>query len=348
MALAKVISVTFLYSLSLDIMVTISDSSEINLKIGFIFPSVRNAPSAKTAFKIGLENAEHYLSGSRINISFGMGDTKCNPKHGVEAVIKLQKKLQGLDGIIGSHCSKVCKPVGLITAAWNIPQVAYFCTSIELSDRKTYPTFTRTRINIFAMARVIHAVLSIFKWNRYSIVTTDVKHYQRSAEFLQKLSEKSGMDAQIYSFSATVTGNQLDSSNLEILRSIVRTVRHSSRVTVVNMYEEDLRNFLILAKQEGLTDESHAFIGLDSAYRGSRVEARLIEPNLSDTELYQGIIAVTEDAVPDTPVWHNFYNKMLVLMSSNNVSQERIDSFKNEDKQSAGEHKFDLMTEKYL
>ena len=118
----------------------------------------------------------------------------------------------------------------------------------------------------------------------------------------------------------------------------MRTVRHSSRVTVVNMYEEDLRNFLILAKQEGLTNDNHAFIGLDSAYRGSRPEARLIEPNLSDIELYQGIIAVTEDAVPDTPAWHNFYNTMSMLMSYNNVSQERIDSFKNKDKQSAGEN----------
>ena len=79
MALAIVLPVAFLYSLSLDILVAIGDSSEINLKIGFIFPSVRNAPSAKAAFKIGLENAKHYFNGSQIDISFGMGDTKCNP-----------------------------------------------------------------------------------------------------------------------------------------------------------------------------------------------------------------------------------------------------------------------------
>ncbi len=70
-------------------------------------------------------------------------DSYCEPRRGMAMVIDMWVSVDHLDGIIGGMCSVVCQPVSLLAAAWNIPVVSPTCSSPTLSDKSTYPTFSR-------------------------------------------------------------------------------------------------------------------------------------------------------------------------------------------------------------
>ena len=54
------------------------------------------------------------------------------------------------------------------------------------------------------------------------------------------------------------------------------------------MYSEDIRHFLILAKEEGLVNGEYIFIGHE-AYWGSAGSAWYLEPQLDDTKFIMGL-----------------------------------------------------------
>ena len=62
---------------------------------------------------------------------------------GIKVTVDIWDSVDRLDGLIGGGCSVVCQPVALLAAAWNVPVVAWACASPPLSDKVTYPTFTR-------------------------------------------------------------------------------------------------------------------------------------------------------------------------------------------------------------
>jgi ABC-type branched-subunit amino acid transport system substrate-binding protein len=45
-----------------------------------------------------------------------------------------------VDAVIGPDCEASCEPSAALTAAHNIPQISYSCSSDLLSDKKAYPT----------------------------------------------------------------------------------------------------------------------------------------------------------------------------------------------------------------
>ena len=67
-----------------------------------------------------------------------------------------------LDMVLGAGCSVVCQPVSLMTAAWNLPTVSFSCASGSLSDKDTYPTFTRSVGPYVGFAPMFNAILDVF------------------------------------------------------------------------------------------------------------------------------------------------------------------------------------------
>ena len=76
-------------------------------------------------------------------------------------------EVDDLDAFIGDGCSVVCQPVSLLAAAWRIPVVSFGCTSDSLSDKITYPTFTRVEGTWSILAPVIKDLSGKFGWNRF-------------------------------------------------------------------------------------------------------------------------------------------------------------------------------------
>ena len=285
--------------------------------------------SVSVALKMGLKKAKQNLPGYKID--YTMKNSMCNPKVGIKAVIKLRKKYKRLDAVIGSQCSIVCEPVGLLTAVWNIPQVSSRCSSILLSDKIVYPTFSRPRGNNLHTSRVVVNVLQAFGWQRFSIISTDDSFFKLATGYLRRLSEEYNMDVQVYTFSTTIIGENVDNEKLGTLRSLIHAMNETTRVTVLCMFRRDLRNFLILAKQQGFLDKGYVLLGLDTAYRGSEVVLRDIDPQIPDTEIYQGLIAVTEDDGPITEQRQTFRTEILSSYSSSNISKQEIAAFRSDE-----------------
>ena len=224
------------------------------------------------------------------------------------------------------QCSVVCEPVGLLASLWNIPLVATYCSSNLLSDRRVYPTFSRVRGDNVYTSRVIKNMLQKFSWQRFSIISNDDSVFKLAAEYLLKFSEKHDMDARLYTLSTTVVGENVDNEKLSELQSLIHTLKETSMVILLYIYDSDLRHFLILARQHGLLNGDFVFIGLDGAYRGSTIALREIEPQTADGELYQGLIAVTEGGGQNTAQWEEIRNETFSYYSLSNISRQEMET----------------------
>ena len=254
-----------------------------------------------------------------------MKDSECSPKVGVKAVLNLQRENLKLDAIIGSQCSLVCEPVGLLAAIWNIPLVASRCTSMSLSDKTMYPTFIRARGNSIYASRAIINVLRTFGWLRFSIISSDDAVFKLNAQYLSNFFGNHDMDVQLHIFSTASFDQNISLKKLDVFRSLIQMVKETSRVTLLLMQDIALRNFLILAKEQGFLSKDYVFIGLGPAYRGSILASGSIEPQITDSELYQGVIAVIEDDSPITEQWEKINNETFAYFSQQNLNKKEME-----------------------
>ena len=296
-------------------------SGRMRLNIGFVWQKSKFQHPVFSAFQIGVRSVKQQVHG--YDIHYGIEDTSCNSKIGMKAALKLKKKYHHMDGIIGSRCSVVCEPVGLWAAALNIPLVSAKCNSNKLSDKKNYPTFTSARGYITSSSMIVFLMLQKLGWTTFSIITSDLPLFKLAADQPWELSKEHGMNVQLFTFSSTVKGYEINQEKVNTLRLLLHGLKYDSRITL--MYDADARNFLILAKYEGILSENHVFIGFDSVYRGTLIAVKNIEPELSDTVVYEGVIAITEDDVPKTEEWKKFQNEIALSLLTKNYSQDQIE-----------------------
>ena len=260
------------------------------------------------------------------DIHYSIEDASCNAKMGMKAVLRLKQKYHQLDGIMGPQCSVACEPVGLYTAALNIPQVSARCVSNRLSDKKIFPTFTTARGYSKSWTVTVLSVLQKLGWKTFSIVTSNYAVFKLEAKRQQKLCEDHGMVVKLYTFSTTVRGGKVDQKKLNTLRKLLHGLKAKSRVTLMYMYDRDIRNFLTLARFESLLSEDHIFIGFDHTYRGTMIEEKYIRPDLTDSVVYEGVITITENYITGTAMWDEFKEEMVSSLSMQNYSQDQIET----------------------
>ena len=298
-------------------------TSKKRLNIGFLWAKNNFQNIAFSAFEIGVKHVKYEVAS--FDIHYNMEDSYCNAKIGMKAVLRLKQKYHQLDGIFGPQCSVACEPVGLYTAALNIPQISARCTSNKLSDKKIYPTFTSARGYSKSWTVIVLSLLQKLGWNALSIVTNDAPVFKLEAKRQQKLCEEHGMNVQLYTISSTVRGDKVDKKKLDTLRRLLLGMKEKSRVTLMYMYDKDIRNLLILAKYEELLNKDHVFIGFNPTYRGTMAEVKYIEPHLTDALVYDGVIAITGDHATDTARWNEFMNEMALALSMKNYTQDEIE-----------------------
>ena len=108
-----------------------------------------------------------------ITVEWSWLDTKCESLDGFTAAVSLWNNTDDLDAFIGAGCSTVCRPVALLAAALNLPFVSFGCTENVLSDKETYPTFSRTVGPWSFLAPVVDKLLEAMDWRtRIGIVST--------------------------------------------------------------------------------------------------------------------------------------------------------------------------------
>lgn len=75
-----------------------------------------------------------------------------------------------ISGVVGAASSVTSVQVANLLRLFKIPQVSYFSTSPELSNKQRFEYFTRTIPSDLHQARAIVAIVKTFGWRYVSII----------------------------------------------------------------------------------------------------------------------------------------------------------------------------------
>ena len=89
------------------------------------------------ALAVDMVNANKSLLPGLV-LKFSWADSGCSAIHGLAAMGELLGGASQISAVIGPACSTACEVVSHLTAAQNIPQISWGCTSPTLSNKKEY------------------------------------------------------------------------------------------------------------------------------------------------------------------------------------------------------------------
>lgn len=245
-------------------------------------------------------------------IDFIFAETRCDGRVGMKSAVEMRLQAR-IDALIGCSCSSVCLPVGLLAAAWNLPEISYYCYSELLSDKSVYPTFTRTVGTFQKFLAPTMDILEAFGWNRLAIIAGPGPSFEEFCKLLKTECESRGWYVTYNFVDAIMDGDKVSEERLAIQRGIVRDIKARVRVIFILSYMTDLRAFLVTCSDEGMMNGEYAFLGLETAFfRDSYMTFR---PEMTDNLIRQGMIAIiTEDGAGGT--WDKYMSQTSMTLWS--------------------------------
>lgn len=162
------------HSLSLNVQGSV-DGTPPTFDVAVLMPSSGNWTVGQSIGSAPIVALQRITSESVLpySVNWEWKDTQCNPRVGTKVLMELWNAASDLDAIIGGGCSIVCKPVALIAASFNIPFVSFGCNDDSLSDKVTYPTFTRTVGPWGSLSTMLDKIFEYLHWTtRVGIVSS--------------------------------------------------------------------------------------------------------------------------------------------------------------------------------
>ena len=166
------------------------------------------------------------------DVSFQYNDSLCEARRGLGAAVDAWSTVNRIHGeynfhgFIGPGCSVACEPVGLLSAAWNLPVVSFSCTSDSLSNKYTYPTFTRAVGTWLSLAPMFVRVCEQYNWRRVAIITSTENLMQLTANGANSALLAAGVDVKYYTVEP---GQGATSETLGNTNAVVKSVKKEAR-----------------------------------------------------------------------------------------------------------------------
>ena len=120
-----------------------------NLHLALLVPTADSWPEGRAsigaiALAVDAANAQADQPGSESairggKITYSWREVDCEPSAALAALTRILDE-GPVDAVVGPDCSTACESTAILTAGLDIPQISYSCSSIALSDKKTYPT----------------------------------------------------------------------------------------------------------------------------------------------------------------------------------------------------------------
>lgn len=209
------ITLVLFYPCSHEAQFSLNGTKEI--KLGVTIPWTGDNWDAGPRFASGIliaidkvNNDPTLLPG--LNLTFEWKDSKCEESVGLTAAVDLYStSTPKIHALIGPACSAGCKAVGYLASHWNMPLISYACGSVELSDKRSFPTFART-VGVYSKSGdIIVGLMKWYKWDRVAILTSTSFLWASITAGVRQDVEKNGMKISFYqNFNEeTVTDEQL-------------------------------------------------------------------------------------------------------------------------------------------
>lgn len=195
---------------------------------------------------VALEQSIEFIRDSLISAEEEEGLMKC-----VDGSTSLYRAKKPIVGVIGPGSSSVAIQVQNLLQLFNIPQIAYSATSMDLSDKTLFKYFMRVVPSDAQQARAMVDIVKRYNWTYVSAVHTEGNYGESGMEAFKDMSAKEGIciahSYKIYSNA----GEQSFDKLLEKLRS------HLPKARVVVCFCEGMtvRGLLMAMRRLGLADE---------------------------------------------------------------------------------------------
>ena len=199
-------------------------------------------------------------------IHYELRPTQCEADNAVKAYLNVSRASPKPHAIFGGTCSGPSMAFALTAGVEEIPILSHTASSAKLSDKDTYPTFTRLVAPDDASGQVgaLVALLDSFGWNRVSVIKTDNQYTKDlSLEFSSVWRSMKGKDI-VYSDTVRLNGYEtVPSSVRQVLSGIpVDSPSINSRVVVLLAHNLHAYSILQMAKEMDFQPDT-IWIGID-------------------------------------------------------------------------------------
>ncbi len=276
------------------------------LTLGYLVPwqGWPVGPSVGSAIILGINEIEKRQLLPGYEIEWLLRNDACEARRGMHKAVQIWHSVEKLDAIIGSGCSVVCQPLSLLAAAWGIPIISWGCSSLSLSDKTSYPTFTRALGTNLGRIPPMASVAEKLEWNRICIISTPEPIYKLQAEELFKEFQHQGKYVHLFIVESTVRGKEILDEKLEILRTVFSSVRNKVTFFVLMGYAIDLRNMLICAYDVEMLNGQYAFLTIESQINSIVNKSQVFRSEM-DAIIYEGLMAIGITR-PSGEAWDHF------------------------------------------
>ena len=227
------------------------------LTLGYLLPWVKGwfiGPLVGSAIILGIDEVHKRQLLPGYNINWVMKDTFCEGKEAMQVAVDVWQSEDNLAGFIGPACSAASQPVSLLASALHKPVISFASTSSLLSDKETYPTFSRLEATWNGLAPVYDALADILGWTRIGLITTSEDVFRGTAVIIKEKMENNNKEVLFQVVRTTMDGNVINHAAMQELRdTMVSMMKQVMYNESVSLFEHScLYTMSILRKQPGL------------------------------------------------------------------------------------------------
>uniref|UniRef100_A0AAQ4QS30 Metabotropic glutamate receptor 5 n=1 Tax=Gasterosteus aculeatus aculeatus TaxID=481459 RepID=A0AAQ4QS30_GASAC len=189
---------------------------------------------------VALEQSIEFIRDSLVS-SDECADPSATPMRGKKPIV----------GLIGPGSSSVAIQVQNLLQLFNIPQIAYSATSMDLSDKSLYKYFMRVVPSDAQQARAMVDIVKRYNWSYVSAIHTEGNYGESGMEAFKDMAAKEGICIAHSGKIWSNAGEQSFDRLLERLRG------HLPKARVVACFCEGMtvRNILMAMRRQGLVGE---------------------------------------------------------------------------------------------
>ncbi|XP_053312534.1 metabotropic glutamate receptor 5 isoform X2 [Spea bombifrons] len=195
---------------------------------------------------VALEQSIEFIRDSLISSEEEEGLVRC--VDGSSSGFRLKKPIVG---VIGPGSSSVAIQVQNLLQLFNIPQIAYSATSMDLSDKTLYKYFMRVVPSDAQQARAMVDIVKRYNWTYVSAVHTEGNYGERGMEAFKDMSAKDGV---CIAHSYKIYSNAGEQSFDKLLKKL-RSHLPKARVVVCFCEGMTVRGLLMAMRRQGLIGE---------------------------------------------------------------------------------------------
>lgn len=247
-------------------------------------------------------------------LTYTFRDDGCQRRVGLQALSNVYSTEDRVDAVIGISCSVVCELAGYLCDKdqWNIPVISHSCSSGDLSDLETFPTFARLSLSVLKYVPAIISTCKEFGWDRVGIMVRNIDWYVNVAVKMQNNLENNPVYKidQVFMEKFYNQGKS-DKDTVMYLEEQLQRIKEKIRVIVIVGYADDISLVLKHASKIGMGNGHFAFMTQEF------IQADLDKEDRELMSSIQGVLDFEPLLIKTDPGYQSFSHRVREVVKEN-------------------------------